>query len=284
MVTRKVLVGGGVYHVTQRAPGRELLFLEEGDYLRFLGLLKEAAEKYSLDIFCFALLPNHLHLLLRTANADLDRAMKFAFQSYAMGFNKKYQRKGHVFCGVYRATLCADDGYLLAASVYIHLNPFKAGLTSDPYDYRWFSLDPYVSSVKKTFIRPEVVLSVVDARDAHRARSGYADLIRESMKLAYDRSPEDAAAVRRFKETFIQAIHAGSVEFDQRRSRSVEQYLELEKKADMYRKTGVSREPKQRRAVRYLIEQLKSSGYSGTEIAVKLGMSRMTYYRLIRGE
>ena len=135
MSTRKIIVEEGVYHITQRAPGKELLFLEESDNLRFLKLLKEISIKFSLDIFCFALLSNHLHILLRIENKNLDKAMKKLFQSYAQYFNAKYYRKGHVFCGVYRASLCDNDSYLLTASLYIHLNPYKAGLTKDIFKY-----------------------------------------------------------------------------------------------------------------------------------------------------
>ncbi len=48
--------------------------------------------------------------------------MRYLFKRYAQWFNVKYERKGHVFCGAYRAALCCDDGHLLAVSVYIHLS------------------------------------------------------------------------------------------------------------------------------------------------------------------
>jgi putative transposase len=92
MLTRKILVEDGVYHVTQRAPGREIIFVEDKDYLRCLYLLKETAKEFNLDILCFALLPNHLHLLLKTKNKNLDKAMKYLFQRYAQWFNKTYYR------------------------------------------------------------------------------------------------------------------------------------------------------------------------------------------------
>lgn len=282
MITRKVLVEDGVYHVTQRSPGREVLFLEEGDYLRFLALLKETAEKFSLSIFCFALLPNHLHLLLRTAGKNLDRAMKYLFQSYAQGFNKKYQRKGHVFCGVYRASLCADDSYLLAASLYIHLNPYKAGLTSDPFKYRWFSLEPYLSSVKSAFLKPEMVLGVLDSRDFSRARDAYRNLIRESAKLAYDRSPENAGAVKRFREEFMGWFRSSASDRISQDHAAFSSYFELEKKVEEARLRGFTRKPESRKAVIYLIDQLKARGYRDADIAVKLNMSRMTLHRFVK--
>ena len=108
-VRHRLVFPGGTYHITQRAPGRELLFLEDGDRLYFLKLLKEASKKFCLAIYCFALMPNHVHLLLRIEDANLSSAMKNLFERYADYFNRKYERKGHVFCGRFRASVCSDD-------------------------------------------------------------------------------------------------------------------------------------------------------------------------------
>ena len=59
----RIIYEGGVYHITQRAPGREVIFVEDSDYLYFLKLLKETNKKFNLTIFCFALLPNFSELV-----------------------------------------------------------------------------------------------------------------------------------------------------------------------------------------------------------------------------
>ena len=158
MSTMKIIVEDGIYHVTQRAPGNELIFIEDNDYLRFVSLLKETVQKFQLELFCFALLPNHLHLLLKIKEKNLSEAMRYLFKRYAQWFNVKYERKGHVFCGAYRAALCCDDGHLLAASVYIHLNPLKARLTKDIFKYKWTSLNCYIQRLKNpSFVKPELI-------------------------------------------------------------------------------------------------------------------------------
>src|SRR3989338_5023125 len=126
----KLSYPGAVYHVTQRATGREYLFLEEADYLYMLHLIKEKSQKFEIDIFAFALMPNHIHLLFKLNKDNLSNAMKNIFEMYANYFNTKYERKGRLFAGSYRGALCLDDSYLLAASVYIHLNPCRAGIAS----------------------------------------------------------------------------------------------------------------------------------------------------------
>jgi len=57
--TKKLNVSGLVFHITQRAAGKEPLFVEDKDYLFMLGLLKEIVGKYSLAMYAFCLMPNH---------------------------------------------------------------------------------------------------------------------------------------------------------------------------------------------------------------------------------
>ena len=110
--TRKLAVPGLVSHITQRAAGKEPLFIEDGDYLYMLGLSKEIAQKYSLNIYTFCLMPNHVHLLLSPTQENLYDAMRDLFSRYASRFNRKYERKGHLFGGPYRQAVCFDNGYL----------------------------------------------------------------------------------------------------------------------------------------------------------------------------
>jgi putative transposase len=137
--TQKLNLPNLVYHITQRAAGREPLFLEDGDYLYMLWLLKEISQRYLLEIYGFCFMPNHVHLLFSQKQENLYDAMRDLFSRYAKKFNGKYERRGHLFGGPYRQSVCLDDTYLLAASLYIHLNPAKAGLVDEPSDYRWSS-------------------------------------------------------------------------------------------------------------------------------------------------
>ena len=109
----KIQAAGYVSHITQRAAGREPLFLENNDYLDMLALLKEAAHNFDLCFYAFCLMPNHVHLLLEPRHANLSKAMHAIFSRYAKRFNSKYQRRGHIFGGPYRQAICLVD--ILAA-------------------------------------------------------------------------------------------------------------------------------------------------------------------------
>ena len=133
--SRKLNVPNIVFHITQRAVAKELLFVEDSDYLFTIWLLKEIASKYSLRLYAFCLMPNHIHLLLSPTEANLYDAMRDLFSRYAMKFNRKYERKGHLFGSPYRQAICLDDTYLLAASLYIHANPVRDGIVGGLDDW-----------------------------------------------------------------------------------------------------------------------------------------------------
>jgi len=178
----RVIFAGGVYHVIQRAPGQELLFREKGDYFHFQRLLSQTSKNFGVSFICFSLLPNHVHLLLQLTEKNLSNSMKHLFESYAMHFNKKYSRKGHVFFGPFRAMVCDSDSYLLAASVYIHLNAFRAGLCETFDGYGWDSMDLFLSScAKDKLVKPNLVLSQLN-EDRSLACQEYQKILREAAK------------------------------------------------------------------------------------------------------
>ena len=270
---------GGVYHVTQRAPGRELLFIEEADYMRFLKLLKETSQNFELDIFSFALLPNHLHILLRIKRRNLAEAMKYLFQSYAQGFNKKYQRKGHVFCGVYRAVSCKTDAQLLVTSLYIHLNPFKVGLTKDIFTYRWFSLEPYLRNIKASLVKPDFILSLIDEKPVS-ARAIYRDLFFRAKEVKQKSFLQDNDAGKKFFQSFMQ--WAKKQTFSVSPKSKLASFLELEKKiSEMSLKKRI-KGPSEKKAFKYIVEQLRAQGYTYEEIASRLGFCRATIWEYLK--
>ena len=280
---------GLVSHITQRATGKEPLFLENKDYLYMLALLKEAASEYNLQFFAFALMSNHIHLLLRQKEAPLDRAMQALFTRYALYFNRKYGRKGHVFGGRYRQAACFDDHYLIAASIYIHLNPVRAGIVGNYCDYRWTSWRLYCSAnPPRTFIDWNFVLSIIN-RDLSQARRRYKELLRRAVKYPLEEVLEEKRAIEKFgswlKKSFP-ALLKGVDEIKQQVSLS-EGYAsdsELDGIIDDLRGKRRLLRPEDKKARRFAIEQLKSRGFSLEEIAEYLSVSRMTIYRILSGK
>ncbi len=79
-----------------------------------------------VDIGAYCLMPNHFHILAREKIKNgISIFMGKLSTAYSMYFNKKHERTGKLFEGVFKATHANNDRYLEYLFVYIHLNPIK---------------------------------------------------------------------------------------------------------------------------------------------------------------
>jgi putative transposase len=272
----KLIKAGEIYHITQRAPGKENLFVEDNDYLAMLALLKDWYKEFNVDVFSFCLMPNHFHLLLRINEPNLSEAMHSLDTSYAVKFNTKYQRKGHVFCGVYRASMCLDDVHLISSSIYIHLNPQKAGLVEDVFDYRWSSIRVYTSPEIKSFVKNDFILKIIND-DLKNASTLYRDMLRQAVVADYANIIENPRATINFsKNIFKNLLHI--LQGKTIKKDFIVGELSIEKMIEEFKKKKCKTTPEDKKAVVYLVEQLESRGFSRTEIAKILNISRPTLY------
>ena len=286
--TRKLNIPNMVSHITQRAAGKEPLFLENGDYLFMLGLLKEIANNHTLRIYAFCLMPNHIHILLSPEEENLYDAMRDLFSRYAMKFNRKYERKGHLFGGPYRQAVCLDDSYLLAASLYIHVNPVKAGLVLDPQGYRWSSCRLYYEdNAPESYVDPDFILRLLSEKKSEK-KVKYRLMLKQGsdLKTAYVSEQEDA--IERFQSKLASMFPSIFKKVDKKRR--LDRFLgidmlameELEKQIEIVGKEHNSSSPESKKAKKYLIEQLIARGYKRSEIAERLGVSRKTVYNILK--
>ena len=278
-----------IYHITQRGAGKEPLFLEKDDYLAMLVLMKEICSTHNINMHAFCLMPNHTHFLLSLNEPNLSESMRNLFSRYAQRFNKKYERKGHLFAGPFRQSVCLDDAYIVAASLYIHLNPVKAGLASSPTRYRWSSARLYCSnSAVDSFVDPGLVLGLIgDGEADSSSRKRYREMLRRSTELELGNIMEQDEAIekltRKLHKMFGLAL--GHV-FKKNRvpaEAGIEllPLVELEVQIEQLKKAGGMSRPQSMRARRYLIEQLVARGFKREEIAQKLGVSRKTVYNIL---
>jgi len=127
----RILFEGAIYHVTFRGNNRQDIFVDVRDRRKLMEKLEEAADTHQVRIYLFCLMSNHVHLLIETPNANLNRFMASLLTSYTLYFNIKNQRSGHLFQGRYGAQVVAGDQYLLRLSRYIHLNPVRTEFWKD---------------------------------------------------------------------------------------------------------------------------------------------------------
>ena len=122
---------GLLQHVMARGIERRKLFRDDKDRQSFLERLAVILEETQTQCYAWALIPNHFHLLLRTSLTPLSKVMRRLMTGYAVTFNKRHKRTGHLFQNRYKSVVCEEDPYLLELIRYIHLNPLRAKLVQD---------------------------------------------------------------------------------------------------------------------------------------------------------
>jgi REP element-mobilizing transposase RayT len=139
---------GAFYHVINRGNAGEKIFKSKRDKEKFLEYLEKAVERFSIIIHTYCLMDNHYHLLMETSQPNLSVATQWINVSYAVYFNRKRQRSGHLFQGRFKAILIDADEYLKQISRYIHLNPVRAKIAEAPADYQWSSHRAFIGVEK----------------------------------------------------------------------------------------------------------------------------------------
>jgi len=287
---RKLKTPNLVSHITQRAAGKEPLFLEDKDYQYMLWLLREVARKYSLTLYAFCLMPNHVHLLLSPNEENLYEAMQSLFSRYAMMFNRKYERKGHLFGGPYRQAVCLDDVYLLTASLYIHLNPVRAKLADGPLDFRWSSCGLYTAdNAPQSFVTPGFVLNILSG-DKSEKKAKYQKLLQHGGQLNIEEVMEEKEAIERFRRalsskmpSFLKwIVKKTQTATSLPSSADLLDMDELERQIQEMKTRDFPNKPESYKAKKFLIEQLIARGYTKGEIAEQLEMSRKSVYNILK--
>lgn len=131
---------GLLQHVMVRGIEKRDIFVDDKDRQSFLFRFSTLLQETSTDCLAWALLSNHVHLLLRPRQEKLARLMRRLLTGYATTFNLRYHRAGHLFQNRYKSIVCEEEPYLLELVRYIHLNPLRAGIVGslDELDrYLW---------------------------------------------------------------------------------------------------------------------------------------------------
>lgn len=120
-----------LHHVIVRGIEKRDIFVDEEDRERFVIRLSSLLTESSTRCFAWSLMSNHFHLLLMPTKISLAKLMRRLLTGYAVYFNRKYRRSGHLFQNRYKSILCEEEPYFLELVRYIHLNPLRAGLVAD---------------------------------------------------------------------------------------------------------------------------------------------------------
>jgi REP element-mobilizing transposase RayT len=131
---------GTLHHVMVRGIEKRRIVNDVADRKIFVARLGELAAGTNTTIYAWALMTNHAHILLRSSELGLSGFMRKLLTGYAISYNRRHQRWGHLFQNRYKSIICDEDAYFTELVRYIHLNPLRAKLVKSLTQldrYRW---------------------------------------------------------------------------------------------------------------------------------------------------
>jgi len=174
---------GTLHHIIVRGIDRKKIFKDDKDRNKFLDRLGSILTETKTTCFAWALIPNHFHLLLRTGASPISSVMRRLLTGYAIFFNKRHRRSGHLFQNRYKSILCQEDTYLLELVRYIHLNPLRAKLVDSYHSLAAYSFcghSAIMGKVDRTWQETDYILKMFGDKQ-QISRRGYLKFVEDGV-------------------------------------------------------------------------------------------------------
>jgi putative transposase len=163
----RLVVQDVVHHVVARGVDKGRIFRSGFDKGRYLKRTARIADEENVQVHGYCLMDNHVHFLLTPTTATgLARFFSRLHTWWAMHFNRKYNRTGHLFESRYFSSPLSECHYWTALC-YVELNPIRAKLAKSPEDWPWSSARAHLNRVRHSRIRltPVATRATNDASD-----------------------------------------------------------------------------------------------------------------------
>ena len=152
---------GTLQHVMIRGIDGLEIFRDDQDREDFLLRIGQLVESTGTRILAWALMDNHVHLLLFSGHQGISKFMGRLLTGYALRYNRKYHRSGHLFQNRYKSIVCEEEPHLLELIRYIHLNPLRASVVNSMEEldrYCWSGHAVLIGRSKNGWQETEYVL------------------------------------------------------------------------------------------------------------------------------
>jgi putative transposase len=177
----RVHIDGLPLHIVQRGHNRSPCFFDDQDRLAYLGWLREALKREHCRLHAYVLMTNHVHRLLTPEQAArVPKVLIAVGRRYVHYINHAYGRRGTQWHGRYPSSPVQAETHLLRCQRDTELNPVRAGLVSDPAEYRWSSYRANGLGQVDTLLTPHPLYRVLGTDDESR-RASYRDLFRSAL-------------------------------------------------------------------------------------------------------
>ncbi|HAN05384.1 MAG TPA: transposase [Elusimicrobia bacterium] len=307
----RIDIPGQMYHVMSRGIERGRIFVDEGDYADFRERMTAGLTRAGGKCLAWCLMPNHFHFLILRGAGPLSEMMHRVMTGYAINYNLRHGRAGHLFQNRYKAIICDLQEYLLELAPYIHLNPLRAGLVKDLAglkDYEWCGHAAAVTGAADGILDRDELLTHFGSLE-QRAAENYCRVMTEKAadlrKLNFpgggrargaggERS--DLEVFRPGGKVLSDQRILGRTDFVAAVLKAADQALERDKKngaevlAEVESESGIAKEdilrhshqrgPARARAV-YCYRCVTEAGVTGRELARELGLSSGAVSKLV---
>ncbi len=129
---------GTLHHVIIRGIEKRKIVDNDKDRSEFVDRMGRLSIDLNTPIYAWSLMTNHAHILLKSGPAGLPNFMRKLLTGYAINYNKRHRRHGHLFQNRYKSIVCEEDAYFKQLVSYIHLNPLRAGLVETLFKLDWY--------------------------------------------------------------------------------------------------------------------------------------------------
>ncbi len=134
---KRAFMTGDIVHICSRGVEKRSIFTDDHDRRGLLQLLGAAVEDSRARCLDHCLMGNHYHLVFEVLAEPLGNVMRDVLSVYALGFNRRHGREGHLFERRYWAKRVDTTTYLYELARYVAMNPVRAGLCARPEDWPW---------------------------------------------------------------------------------------------------------------------------------------------------
>ena len=168
-----------IFHIMCKSISEVSLFKDDEDKKRYLILLKKYKTLHNFKLYGYCLMDNHVHLMIDANGSDISKVMHGINFSYAMYFNRKHERKGHLFKDRFKSKIVNNDRYLKTLSLYMHNNPTDInGYKDCPEKYIFSSLSIFLGKTPNSSKLVDYVFVMsLFGNNLKSARKSYFDLL-----------------------------------------------------------------------------------------------------------
>jgi REP element-mobilizing transposase RayT len=176
---------GALHHIIIRGIERKAIFKDNFDRVNFLERFGKIILETETGCYAWAVMHNHVHMLLKTSLTPIATVMRRLLTGYAVSFNRRHRRHGHLFQNRYKSFLCEEEIYLKELVRYIHLNPLRVKIVKDLKAlriYPWCGHGVLMGKVNADFQDTAYVLKLF-APSVRSARRSYENFVSKGIEL-----------------------------------------------------------------------------------------------------